>query len=468
MTSTIFFVIYLIIILGVGVLSYFKSKKDDNVDFQLASRDHGSIITALSASASSESGWVLLGLVGMAFSSGINTFWILPAGLFGYLLNWFFVGNRLREISTDNNLITIPEVLSFKSKNYKNTISLLSSIIIVGLMISYVAAQFNATGKALESIFEIPYQYGVLFGCIFVLFYALIGGFRAVSWTDVLQAGMMVITLLILPGVIIYRLGGFGEIWSILRNIDPILISFTAGQTGMGAFAVIVSWVALGIAYPGQPHVLSRFMAAKDKNVFKKGSIIAIVWFQLVYAGAIILGISARAAFNNIPSLMADPENALPILTIDLLPPILGGFALAAIIAAIASTADSQLLVVASSISNFVKKLSKNKISIKYLNRIAIFVVGILALIFALTENRVIFTFVLYAWSMLGASLGPVILFTLYNKQIYGLEIIIGMLVGVFSSIILYGSPYQLILSFTFSVISIVIINKGYRWKNNG
>lgn len=457
----------MIIILGVGISSFVKSKKDDEVDFQLASRDHGSIITALSASASSESGWVLLGLVGMAYSTGINTFWILPAGLLGYLFNWYIIGNRLREFSTNNNLITVPEVLSFKPQYYKKIIILLSSLIIVALMSSYVAAQFNATGKALESIFQIPYHYGVIFGCIFVLFYALIGGFRAVSWTDVLQASMMVISLLILPIVIIFQIGGINKIWNILQSIDPNLTSFTAGETGVGAFAVIVSWVALGIAYPGQPHVLSRFMAAKDKDVFKKAPIIAIGWFQLVYAGAIILGISARAAFNDLPALTADPENTLPMVTIDLLPPILSGFALAAIIAAIASTADSQLLVVASSLSNDIKKSFKESLIIKNLNRIAILVVGIFAAVFALTENRVIFTFVLYAWSMLGASLGPVMIYSLYRKKIYGLELIVGMLTGVILSILLNGSPYQLILSFSLSFVSIVVTNLLLGQKKN-
>lgn len=459
MTSTIFFIFYLIIILCVGLISLLKAKKNNEIDFQLASRDHGPIITALSASASSESGWVLLGLVGMAYSTGINVIWILPAGFFGYLFNWYVVGNRLREYSTNNSLITIPEVISFKSNNFKKTIILFSTVIIVFLMTSYVAAQFNATGKALLSIFNINYTYGVIFGCIFVLFYALIGGFRAVSWTDVIQATMMVISLLILPIVILYQIGGIGKMWQILSEIDPTLVSITAGNKGFGAFATIVSWVALGLAYPGQPHVLSRFMAAKDKKVFKSAPLIAIGWFQLVYAGAIILGLVARATFDKLPSLIADPENTLPILTLELLPPMLSGFALAAIIAAIASTADSQLLVVASSLSNDLKKIFNKEFSIKYLNRFAILIVGIIAMLFALTENRVIFKFVLYTWSMLGASLGPVILFTLYKKRIHGLEIIIGMLTGVGLSIILYGSPFQLFLSFFLSSISIVVAN---------
>ncbi|MBN4081355.1 sodium/proline symporter [Caldithrix abyssi] len=467
MSTTIFFIIYLLVTVGVGVSSLMKSKKDDEVDFQLASRDHGTIISALSASASSESGWVLLGLVGVAYSSGINAFWILPAGLLGYLLNWYVVGNKLREFSTNNELITVPEVLSHKPKHYKKLVLLLSSLIIIALMTSYVAAQFNATGKALESIFQVPYSWGVVFGCVFVLFYALFGGFRAVSWTDVLQASMMVISLLILPIVIIAKIGGLDEMWRLLKSIDPSLTSFTAGQTGLDAFALIVSWVALGIAYPGQPHVLSRFMAAKDKNVFKKAPIIAIAWFQLVYAGAIFLGIAAKAAFNDSPALNVDPENALPVLTLELLPPILSGFALAAIIAAIASTADSQLLVVASSLSNDVGRALKEKGLIKHLNRIAILIVGLLAMIFALTENRVIFTFVLYAWSMLGASLGPVILFTLFKKHIHGLELLVGMLTGVILSIAFHGSPYQLILSFTISMFAILLTNLLIQRKND-
>jgi len=478
MTSTVFFAIYLIIMLGVGISSIIKSKRNDEVDFQLASREHGAIVTALSASASSESGFVLLGLVGFAYSIGINTLWILPAGLIGYLINWYIVGDRLRDFSASNNLITVSEVLSFKAVRYKKTITLLSSLIIIVLMTLYVAAQFNATGKALESIFEINYKTGVLFGCIFVLIYALIGGFRAVSWTDVLQAGMMAISLFILPLMVIVQLGGFSHLWTILRDIDPTLTSLTAGKQGMEALGSIVGWVALGIAYMGQPHVLVRFMAAKDRDVFKKAPIIAISWFQLIYAGAILLGLSARAAFNNLPTVIKDPENILPIMTMELLPPVLSGLALAAIIAAIASTADSQLLVVASSFSNDIKNTVKKTLATKYknrimnrisgllskaiattdryLNRIMILFVGVLAMVIALLEKREIFSFILDTWSLLGASLGPVVLFTLYKKKIFGIEIISGMLSGIIFTVLLTGSDYKLILSFTLSFIFIL------------
>ena len=464
---TISFIVYTLFIIGTGLYSASR-RKDTADDFILANRELGPWVSALSASASAESGWVMLGLVGVAFSNGLSAFWIMPGIGAGYLFNWFVVAERLRKTTVAQNAVTLPQFIGelFNDKGFG--FRALPVIIITLAMLGYVAAQMNAAGKAFEATFSLSYHWGVIFGALIVMTYTLTGGFRAICWTDVIQAIFMVIALIFMPLIMLFDIGGFGSAISGLRGADPTLLTITGKNVGFAALGTIVGYLGIGLGYPGQPHVVARFMGAKDAESIKRGGVIAFVWFFLVYVGAIFFGMFARVYFGS----LKDVEQALPIACSQLLPSVIGGFVIAAIVAAICSTADSQLMVVTTTISRDVipylrKKgvVSDNWARTQRLDRVVLLVLGIISVFFALTKNRVIFDFVLYAWSGLGAAFGPVVILGLLWKRITKQGAFAGMLTGAVVTYawrqfpILKDNLYELVPAFILAFLAVVIIS---------
>jgi len=339
------FVVYTVGIVAIGLYSSRLRRKTTD-DFVLANRELGPWVSALSASASSESGWVMLGLVGEAYLYGAAAFWIVPGIAAGYIFNWFVIADRLRKSSLNTGAATLPQYILHRYG--KNSAALrFISVLIIGLaMLAYVAAQMTAAGKTFEATFSLSYFWGVLFGAVIILTYTVTGGFRAICWTDVVQATFMVVALIGMPILLIVKLGGYGEFLAMAEQVDPDMMSFSYGKVGFAMIGFVVGLLGIGLGYPGQPHVLSRFMAAKDSVTVKKGSRIALGWMTLAYLGAIFFGLFARIYYHG--GGLADAEKALPTACAELLPPIIGGFVVAAIISAICSTADSQLIVVSS------------------------------------------------------------------------------------------------------------------------
>ncbi|MEC8321325.1 MAG: sodium/proline symporter [Planctomycetota bacterium] len=433
------FAIYTLLIVAVGVVTGRHAGRDQEAYF-LGGRTLGPWVAALSAGASSESGWLTLGLVGWAFTSGVSAYWILPGVLLGYLFNWTVLAGRLRSESERLGAITIPDFLSMRFGEASDgrpgaapVVRLLSVLVVLVAMWMYVAAQFAAAGKAFEVAFELPYIAGVGIGAAIVLLYTVIGGFRAACWTDFIQAIVMVAALVVFPLWMLVDAGGPAFIRDSLANVDDGgLLGFWPEQTGLALVGFLFGSGALGInfGYPGQPHVLVRFLALRSRRDAVAGAVISITWGALVLVGAVTLGLLARsytvteAAWTagmsmDLAANAADAgETALVVSANALLPGILSGVVLAAVLAAICSTADSQLVVAASAAANDVyARLVRRGTPSAWVNRITVLLLGLGAIGLVLDPDLNVFSFVLeYGWAVLGAGFGPQVLLALWWK----------------------------------------------------
>ncbi len=447
---------YTLAIVTVGLYSARFAKRSDE-DYFLAGRSLGGWVAALSASASSESGWVTLGLVGWAFGSGVKAYWIIPGCLCGFLFNWFVLAGRMHDKSRELAALTLPDFFAFRFRERVPVLRILAVVVILVAMLLYVAAQLASAGKAFEATFtSVNYQTGVLIGAGVVLLYTVAGGFRAACWTDFLQAFLMVCTLVIFPIYLLLTKGGFGFIAEQLGAIgDGGLLRFTPEAGGTAFIGFLLGSGALGInfGYPGQPHVLVRFMALKNKQAAKLAGIISFVWGLCVYWGAVTVGLMARAMTQSGSQwgqqLLASDESSelgLVLSAKHMLPPVLAGLILAAVLAAICSTADSQLVVAASAAASDVygRLIGKGKAKSQMLiNRLAVFSIGVGAVLLVIKEDVQVYKYVLeYGWAILGASFGPqVILILLWRRASYA-GCLAGMFVG-FATAILWKLLYM-------------------------
>jgi sodium/proline symporter len=464
-TATLSFWIYTLAIMGVGIYSA-RYGRSSSADFFLANRGIGAWVAALSSSASAESGWVTLGLVGMAFQTGIGALWIIPGTVLAFLFNWLVLANRLRRSASNKDAITIPDVLAGNfSGRYASIIRLLATLIILTMLSAYIAAQFNAAGKMFDAMLGWPYQSGVIAGTLIVLIYTMSGGFRAVAWTDVIQALFMVGAVVILPAVLLVELGGVDAMWHRLNSLEGAgtLTHPLAGKTGMALIGFLAVWLGIPLGYTGQPHLLVRFMATRDAAAIKRGAIISTTWVFLLFSGAVLLGIFARAYYG----VLDDPETILPRVAAELLPGVIGGMMVAAVLAAICSTADSQLLVTASAVSHdlYVRVLGRHpdNRTIVLFDRLAVLAVGIIAMGIALGEVRVVFDFVLYAWAGLGAAFGPALILILLWKRTSAAGVIAGILVGYVAAIVwrqtLHEQFYELAPAFLLAFVAVLWVS---------
>jgi len=459
------FLVYTLLIFFLGVYTA-RFAKHSSSDFFLAGRGLGSWVAALSASASAESGWVTLGLVGMAFHTGIAAFWVLPGTILALVFNWLVLGNRLRSYSASTGTITLPDVLAtLHPGRYSVLIRIISVTIILVMLSAYVAAQFTAAAKTFEATFGWPYIGSVIIGASIVLVYTMLGGFRAVAWTDVAQATLMIAAVTILPWVIIGKLGGFSAMLELLAAQDASLVHPVASNAGLALFGFFALWFGIPFGYPGQPHILMRFMASRDERTIRQAAVISSVWVFVLFSGAVLLGVAARAFYVDLP----DAEKVLPLAAADLLPGWLAGMMIAAVMAAVSSTADSQLLVCASSISHdllhqvFRREVSEKTVLI--LHRAAVLCIGVIAVWIAALQSRVIFHFVLYAWAGLGAAFGPALILSMLWKKTTGAGVIAGMVAGFFTAIVWVEIPelkalcYEMIPAFLIAFCTIVVVS---------
>jgi sodium/proline symporter len=423
--------VYMAILLAIGYVASRRTRSPE--DFFLASRSLGSWVTAISSTAASESGWVVLGAVGMAYVNGVSALWYAPGCLLGYVANLYVLAPRLRSEAARQGSLTIPDFLADRFGDPHHVVRLLGVGIIFLSLGGYVAAQMTATGKAVQAILGLTYPQGIAAGGVIIVVYTLMGGFRAVSWTDFFQGTIMVIALVVMPVLVLGEVGGYGAMLHRLAAIDPNLVTVGGGRTGFALFGFLAGLLGIGLGYPGQPHVLTRYMAASGDEKIRQTQVIAMVWGVLVFFGAGYLGLAGRLLMPELAQ-GGDPEQLFPLLSRAMLHPLIAGVMLAAILSAIMSTVSSQLLVAASAVSRdlFEKVLgiARSSRASVLAGRIAVLVLGAAALAVSLHNVRVVFWFVLFAWSGLGAAFGPVLLLSLWTKLPTRKGVIAGMLTG--------------------------------------
>ena len=463
-TITVVFFIYVLVMLGIGWTTSRQTRS--SLDFFLADRSLKAWVTAISSTASSESAWAVLGTVGLAYKEGLSAIWFLPGCLMGYLINWFFIAEKIRKRSEEIQAVTLPDYIEnyFNDKNH--LLRLISVIIIFSCMIAYVAAQFTAIGKTFDAVFGVPHILSITIGGAIVLGYTMMGGVRAVAWTDFIQGLIMVFGLIVLSIAAMSSLGGFPEMLIEIEKNSPETLEWMGGKSTTVFIGSMVGLLGIGLGYPGQPHVVTRYMAAKDTQAIQNGTWIALGWGLLMYSSSILLGICGQALFPG----LEDPEHLFPKAAEQLLPNVLTAIVLTGVLSAIMSTISAQILVAASTVAHDIyskilnQSLSNEKII--FVSRLTVLLLGLGAMFIALGENRVIFWFVLFAWSGLGASFGPLILFTLYCKKITRQGAIAGMLTGFGITLVWKISGlsesviYELVPAFFLSCISIYFVSQ--------
>jgi sodium/proline symporter len=357
----------------------------------------------------------------------------------GFLFNWIWVAARLQTLARQENAITLSAVVAPADiGNMRQTILRVAAGIIVFCFTFYIASQFEAAGKAFESVFGLSKQTSILIGAGIVLLYTLLGGFWAVSVTDSVQGTLMVVAAIVLPVVALQAVGGFAAMSAGLAEIGSAGSPLDGAElAGLGSIFFVLGLFGIGVGYPGQPHVVNRFMALKDRQSLRHGRIIAIAWAVLVYAGMLLLGLCARVLFAD----LGDSEQVLFKAANDLLPPVIAGVMLAAVLSAIMSTADSQLLVASSAIS-YDWNLAGGKPQAGLTNtRSTVVVVLILATALALVWRADIFSRVLFAWSAAGSAFGPILIMRLLGRTVRASATFGAMLSGFVLTVVIAWTP---------------------------
>jgi sodium/proline symporter len=429
--------VYNAVLIGVGLWA--RGRTHDVESFYLGGRGLGPWVAAISASASSSSAWTLLGVSGAAYAWGWPALWLFPATVGGFLFNWLIVAPRLRQLSADEGAVTLSEVIAPPGLGESRQLVLrVAAAIIVFSFVFYIASQFEAAGKAFESVFGLSKSSSILIGAGIVLLYTLLGGFWAVSVTDSVQGLLMVVASIVLPVAALLAVGGPVELVTGLESKgaggSPL------GAAGLGsatAIFFVLGILGIGVGYPGQPHVVNRFMALKDGQSLRTARSIALSWAVLVYAGMLLLGLSARVLYGDV----ADSEQVMFRLAADLLPAVFAGIILAAVLSAIMSTADSQLLVAASAVSYDWNLLRHGRASGLGGTRLTVVVVLLLATALALGWRADIFSRVLFAWAALGSAFGPLLLLRLYGRGVSAAATLVSMLTGFGLTVLLSLLP---------------------------
>jgi len=460
------FIAYLILMLAIGVIAYQRTKSSS--DYFLGGRSLGPWPAALSAGASDMSGWLLLGLPGYAYAAGIEAFWLAGGLLVGTWLNWLVNAKRLRTYSITTDALTLPEFLSRRFNDNSKLIQVISAFFILLFFLFYTSSGLVAGGKLFETVFGLDYTTAVIIGTVCVVSYTLFGGFLAVSWTDLVQGLLMAAALLIVP--IAAMEGGLGQLGSDLESINPQLLTLWNDAKGEPLSAIaIVSLVAWGLGYFGQPHILARFKASRSNKDLTTARRIAVIWTALSMVGAMLVGLVGLVYVTNSGVSVDDGEKIFMLLVNSLFHPVIAGILLAAILAAVMSTADSQLLVSSSALAeDFYKQVFKKDASseeIVMVGRVAVIGISIVALVLAMTPDSSVLGLVSYAWAGFGAAFGPALVLSLYWERMNRNGALAGILVGGITIVVwkqLSGGwfdVYEIVPGIIFSTFAIVAIS---------
>ena len=460
------FVVYLVLMLGIGIVAYRRTVNLS--DYILGGRSIGPTTAALSAGASDMSGWLLLGLPGYALVAGFEASWIAIGLLTGTWLNWLFVARRLRVYShAANDSVTMPAYFENRFNDKSHALRVVSAIFILLFFLFYASSGLVAAGKLFESVFALDYKIAVVVGTIAVVSYTLFGGFLAVAWTDVVQGLLMALALVLVPVFTLNAVGGVDAAHAAMQAKNPELLTFFTDVKGepLGWIAIL-SLLGWGLGYFGQPHILARFKAIANDKDMPTARRIAVSWTALTLFAALAIG---WVAIAYLPTDLKDAETVFMVLVNSLFHPVVAGILMAAVLAAIMSTADSQLLVSSSALAeDFYKAILKKNADgneLIWIGRAAVVVIALLALYFALNPESTVLGLVSYAWAGFGAAFGPAILLSLFWKRMNRHGALAGILLGGITVVVwkqLSGGLfdlYEIIPGFLLATLAIIVVS---------
>lgn len=432
-------VIVLIVYLGILVALALWSRRETHTlsGYYLAGKKLPYWVVAFSTNATGESGWLLLGLSGMGYAVGVQAYWVVVGEILGIAASWWIVARRIKKYGDETDSITVPDLLVAKFEDKWNLIRGVAVVIILVMVTAYVTAQMVASGKTLSSFLGMEYATGVIVGSIFIIGYTFVGGYKAVSYTDVVQGVLMLLGLIAVPAAAIFASGGWAEVQSNLTLQDPALVDmFAMSDSGKPVLIAIASFVAIGLPFLGVPQLLIRFMSARDDVEIKKARIVSMSVMLIFTAGAVTAGVAGRALFPG----LEDAETIFPVLSNNLFPEIISGMLLVVVLSAIMSTVDSLLLLASSAVvrDTYQKIIgtTKSEESLSNYGKLITVVIGVIAVVFGIQEPRVIFDFVLASWSGLGSAFGPAMVGILYYNRITWAGVLSGMLGGFIASVV--------------------------------
>ncbi|WP_392564943.1 sodium/proline symporter PutP [Orbus wheelerorum] len=461
------FAIYIVGMIAIGFFAFRATKNFG--DYILGGRKIGSFVTALSAGASDMSGWLLMGLPGAVFLYGISQSWIAIGLTIGAYLNWLLIAGRLRVFTEVNhNSLTLPDYFSRRFNDSSSLLRLISAIIILVFFTIYCASGVVAGAKLFQSTFGLSYGWAMLAGAGATFAYTFIGGFLAVSWTDTVQASLMMFALILTPIMVMISCGSFDNSIESIHHLNPNYLNLFSGMDTIA----IISLLGWGLGYFGQPHILARFMAADSHQVMKNARRISMTWMILCLMGAITVGFFGIAYFSNHPQvayLINDGKQERIFIELSklLFNPWIAGILLAAILAAVMSTLSCQLLVCSSAITEdlyraFFRPKAKQK-ELVWVGRMMVLLVAVIAILLAINPNNSVLDLVSHAWAGFGAAFGPIIIFSVFWRRMTRNGALIGMLVGAFTVLLWikfeWWNLYSLIPGFIFSSVAIIMIS---------
>jgi sodium/proline symporter len=441
----IVFILYLLVTM---FIAWWYSRGDKtSADFILGNKRFSGTALALSERATGESAWLLLGLTGHAYTEGISAIWVALGCVLGILFIWLVMAGRLRSETEKTGAMTVSSLLAKKFPGSEKSIGILSALIVVFFFLFYIAAQFSGSGKVLNKTFGLDPLWGVIIGSVVVIVYCVMGGFIAVVVTDVFQAILMIFALVAFPVIALFvAMGNNIHIIQSLESAGGNYLSLTHGTTGTTAMILVMSGLSWMLGYTGQPQLLTRMMAIRNKKDVRNAQWVASIWTLIAYIGAIFIGLFGIVFVKNgmlgsdAAKLAADSEKILPVMVVTLVNPILAGILLSGVISAMMSTASSEVTVSSASITEDIysnlKKRTPSPKRLLYLNQGVTLLVGIAAIMLALTMQDTVYSLVSYAWSGIGSSFGPALLLLLFWKRFSRAGVFASLISGTVSTVI--------------------------------
>ena len=466
------FGIYLIFLMAIGV--YFYTKTTTHESYVLGNRGVGYWVTAMSAQASDMSGWLLLGLPGAVYTSGLTEIWVVIGLALGTYLNWKFVAPALRIQTEKYNSLTVPSFISQKLNDKKGYIRTFSAIVILFFFTIYSASGLVASGKLFDSLLGIDYKLGVLIGGGTIIVYTFLGGYLATCWTDFFQGCLMFFAIIVVPVAAYYSGGGIDGISTAMEAKDISLNIFKYAK--VWSLPIIISGLGWGLGYFGQPHIIARFMSIDSADELWKSRLIAMIWVFISLLGAIAVGITGIGVFTDISQMGGDAEKVFIFLIHKLFNPWMAGILFAAILSAIMSTISSQLLVSSNTLTEdfykYIVKREKTQKEMIWVGRLCVIVIFLIASVLAMNPSSKVLELVSYAWAGFGGVFSPVILFTLYKKDLHWKTVLVSMMIATVTVITwkvsgLSNTIYEMVPAFVINSVSIYLLEKFKIFANN-